>query len=74
MTFRRDHVRVEIPTPAGPDVLLWSVEETCRQLGGIHRRTLERYQRSGHLRPVKIGRRTFYRPADVRAIVAGEAA
>jgi hypothetical protein len=62
--------RVELATSDGPDVLLWDVAETCRQLGGISRRTLERMD----LKPVKIGRRTFYKPEDVRAVVRRESA
>lgn len=56
--------KIELVTPSGPDVLLWDVAETCRQLGGISRRTLERME---DLAPIKFGRRTFYEPADVRA-------
>ena len=49
------------------DALLWDVAETRRQLGGISRRTLERYD--DELGPVHIGRRRMYRPERVRAFV-----
>ena len=62
--------KIELVKASGPDVLLWDVAETCRQLGGISRRTLERME----LKPIKLGRRTFYRPEEVKAEVAKRAA
>ena len=58
--------RIELVRPDGPDTLLWDVAETCRQLGGISRHTLERMP----VKPIKLGRRTFYRPEDIRAEIA----
>ena len=38
------------------DTLLWSLDETARQLGGISIRTVRRMLKRGDLKPVRIGR------------------
>ncbi|MGB1108908.1 MAG: helix-turn-helix domain-containing protein, partial [Gammaproteobacteria bacterium] len=46
------------PSPLD-DVLLWSLEETTRQLGGISPRTLRRMITAGDLHTQRIGRRVL---------------
>lgn len=58
------------------DQLLYSREQVCRMLGGIHKSTIIRYEEAGRLRPVKLnpGKTTakvYYRRADVFTIVEG---
>lgn len=55
------------------DRLLWSIDETARQLGNISRRTVERLLATGKLRPVKIGRRRMIDPESARALVTNNA-
>lgn len=55
------------PTPA--EIALFSVKETVRYLG-TSRTTLHRLKVEGKLAPVKLGRRSLYRKADVDAFAA----
>ncbi|WP_367268252.1 tyrosine-type recombinase/integrase [uncultured Lamprocystis sp.] len=67
--FHRQRTRYDAVT----DPLLWSVDETARQLGNISRRTVERLLATGKLRPVKIGRRRMVDPKSARALVTNNA-
>lgn len=49
------------------DTLLWDIEETARQLGGISSRTVRRLLDRGELQSKRIGRRLLVRPESVRA-------
>ncbi|WP_083924517.1 helix-turn-helix domain-containing protein [Lamprocystis purpurea] len=67
--FPRQRTRYDAVT----EPLLWSIDETARQLGNISRRTVERLLATGKLRPVKIGRRRMIDPASARALVTNNA-
>jgi excisionase family DNA binding protein len=49
--------------------LLWSLEETARQLGDVSVRTVRRLIERRQLQVVKIGRRCLVVPASVEAFV-----
>jgi hypothetical protein len=55
------------------ETLLWSVDETARQLGGISPRLVKRLLAEGKLTPVRIGRRRLIDPSSARALVANNA-
>lgn len=51
------------------DTLLWSLEETARQLGGISTRTVRRMIESGELSAVKIRRSLKIIPDSVKSCI-----
>ena len=51
------------------DVLLWDLDETARQLGGVSTRTVRRMLDEGLIESRKVGRRLLVRVASVRAYV-----
>ena len=57
------------------DQLLYSRNQVCRMLGGVHPATVVRLEEAGKLQPVKLNPgklgRVYYRRADVLAIVEG---
>jgi hypothetical protein len=57
------------PEPAIPDLLPSSHVE---QIFARSARTLHRWERRGHLTPVRVGHAKFYRAADVRRLVSGQ--
>ena len=52
-----------------PDVLLWTIEETQRQLGNVHRGTIDRLVRKGKLVRVKIGTRSMIKRDSVLDLI-----
>jgi excisionase family DNA binding protein len=53
-----------------PEQILWSLDETARQLGGLSTRTVRRMVDSGELPMVKVGRTVRIPAADVHQWVA----
>ena len=53
--------------------LLLTLEEASQKLGGLSRTKLFELMREGHLRPVKIGRRTFLTLDVLRQFVTDQA-
>ena len=53
--------------------LLLTLEEASQKLGGLSRTKLFELMREGHLRPVKIGRRTFLTLEVLRQFVSDQA-
>jgi hypothetical protein len=56
--------------------LLYSREQVCHLLGGVHRATVVRMEESGRLRPVRLNpgkptAKVFYRRDDVLALIEG---
>ena len=51
------------------DPLLWNLEETARQLGGVSVRTVRRLINSGAIEAQRVGRRVMVKVASVRALV-----
>ena len=56
-----------------PAPLLIDEREARRLLGNLCAKTMFNLRRSGALRSVKIGSRTFYRPEDLLAFVSARA-
>ena len=56
-----------------PEPLLLTLEEASQRLGGLSRTKLFELMREGHLRPVKIGRRTFLTLDVLRQFVTDQA-
>ena len=67
-----------IPAPRKPDAaaktapapLLLKTQAACRELGGIHPRSLARLERRGLIRSVKILRHKLYSMDELKAFVA----
>lgn len=49
--------------------LLWTIEETQRQLGNVHRGTIDRLVRKGKLVRVKIGTRSMIKRDSVLDLI-----
>lgn len=56
-------------TPVRPKQALISIPEACAYLGGIHRVTLYRRIREGHLKLVHIGSRSFISTAELDSYI-----
>jgi MerR HTH family regulatory protein len=60
----------EWPAETGIADLLSSTD--VEQIFARSARTLHRWERRGHLTPVRVGRAKFYRAADIRRLVSGQ--
>jgi hypothetical protein len=60
----------ERPAEPGIPDLLSSTE--VEQIFARSARTLHRWERRGHLTPVRVGQAKFYRAADIRRLVCGQ--
>lgn len=54
--------------PAGSLPLLLKTLDACRQLGGIHPRTLARLEKRGLIRSVKLLRHKLYSAKDIQKL------
>jgi hypothetical protein len=71
---KRELARVKRLARTGDNQLLYSREQVCHLLGGIHKATLIRHEAAGRLHPVKLNpgkltAKTYYRRDEVFALV-----
>jgi hypothetical protein len=71
---KRERARVTRLARTGDNQLLYSREQVCHLLGGIHKATLIRHEAAGRLHPVKLNpgkltAKTYYRRDEVFALV-----
>jgi hypothetical protein len=59
----------ELPAPGIPDLVS---SPDVEQIFARSARTLHRWERLGHLTPVRVGHAKFYRAEDIRRLVSGQ--
>lgn len=56
-------------TAAAPIPALLSVSDACR-IFGRNERSIRRWVKAGHLKPIRVGRSLFFKAGDIQALIA----